>query len=254
MQNVVFGHPRDCHMHIRGINYWLLRFHKNAWTSHEYTWMVVWQNKIAFTDIEYIPFNTLTVLLCNIYLSFYHSRFPWRTSLSTSFTVASLALGQSYNCSNETLNDKDNIGHHLNTGKHHRAWTMGIIQGIYCIIPHSFVPQHRRRKLYKIAYPISQCSHYKIDMLTLGYQVTLLHGIHISHCITVIAAQLVEINGLRNISQSDNITPNHPTHTHRHASENVGKSWITHTFGNASRLTNLLNFVIYFQMVIFKSW
>ena len=174
--------------------------------------------------------------------------------MSVSSRVASLALDQWHTCSNETLNDEVNIHHYLNPGKHHKAWTMGIIQWIYCIKPHSFVPQHRRRKWYKIAFPISQCSHYKIDMLTLGYYVALLHGMHISHCIAVIAAQLVEINGLRNIPERQHHPLQPHTHPYRHAWENVDKSCITHTFGNASRLTNLFNFVIYFQMVKLKSW
>ena len=51
------------------------------------------------------------------------------------FRVASLALGQSYDCpsaSEATLKDMTKLAQYPTTTKHNQAWTMYIILGMYC--------------------------------------------------------------------------------------------------------------------------
>ena len=58
-----------------------------------------------------------------------------RIPLPISFRVASLALGQSYDCPSAceaTLKDMGKIGMCQTTTKHYKAWTTCMIVGIYC--------------------------------------------------------------------------------------------------------------------------
>ena len=83
---------------------------------------------------QYIPWNMHLVLLCFVLLWLYHgSWWIYMVYLPISFRVASLALGQSYDCpsaSEATLIDMDKTNQYQTTAKHNKTWTLCIILGI----------------------------------------------------------------------------------------------------------------------------